>query len=142
MADEWSSHGAGVHMQIHGLDAMVAGFNDAMHMYHYAPLVKEYTVKLAQTTHRLMREQYKGHYEGKKFVKPTGTTIRSTQAHISEDKMTGVVQPGTSYFPYLEFGTRKIKARPTLHPAFEIRSPQFAKALDDRFATWSRHKSF
>lgn len=149
MADKpFSSHGAGVKLQINGLDAMVKGFTDAMSMHHYTPLVKEYTTKLASTTHRLMNQQYKGHYEwskykhGLKFVHPTGTTRRSTQAQFKDDGKTGIVAPQTSYFPYLEYGTRKMKARPTLGPAFEIRSKQFEKALDERFATWARHKHF
>ncbi|WP_438450392.1 hypothetical protein [Lactobacillus kitasatonis] len=196
--DKFSSHGAGVHMHIDGLDAMVKGFTDAMNMKHYTPLVKEYTIKTAQTTHKLMNLQYTGHYEWSKDdhklvkVMPTGTTRRSTLAHMNdpkyptkgwvipqqehyevkedkggmwkgrrkkakyeeklrgryikdasddEKKAAGAV-PGQSYFADLEFGTRKMKARPTLGPAFELRSKQFEKALDERFATWARHKHF
>lgn len=142
MADNWSSHGAGVHLQVNGLEVMVKGFTDAMHMHHYKPLVKRYSTRLAQKTHVMMKDAYTGHYEGKKKVMPTGTTSRSTQAVLKDDGMTGVVAPQTSYFPYLEYGTRKMHARPALGPAFEIIEPQFEKAMDERFATWARHKSF
>lgn len=143
MADEpFSSHGAGVHLEVDGLNAMVKGFTDQMHMKRYKPLVKYYSIRLAQKTHVMMNQAYTGHYEGKKKVMPTGTTRRSTQYVLTDDGKTGIVAPGTSYFPYLEYGTRKMKARPALGPAFEIIAPQFAKAMDERFETWSHHKSF
>lgn len=164
----FNGHGSGVKVEIEGLSAVIKNFDAMANMDHYKPLVKAYTNRTATLTHQLMSQRYTGHWEyskykhGKVWIKPTGTTRRSTLAHITDDGMTGYVQaqeehwqgtdnahgmygktvPGTSYFPYLEYGTRYMKARPTLGPAFELRSKQFAKAVDDRLETWSKHKNF
>lgn len=56
-----------------------------------------------------------------------GTTRRSTTLTISDDGMKATVAPGTSYFPYVEYGTRYMKAEPTLNPAFQKIKQQFYK---------------
>lgn len=88
-------------------------------------VVKKNGADLQQQTQKNMLQEYKGHYEGKKFVKPTGATRRSATVEIKDNGMTAVVAPNTSYFPYLEYGTRFMEARPTLGPAFKRVSPTF-----------------
>lgn len=56
-----------------------------------------------------------------------GTTRRSTTLSISDDGMKATVAPATSYFPYVEYGTRYMEAEPTLNPAFQKIKQQFYK---------------
>lgn len=63
----------------------------------------------------------------------TGKTKRMTTLELSNGGMTATVAPGTDYFPYLEFGTRKMEAMPTLHPAFFEISQIFQKDIEDVF---------
>lgn len=61
----------------------------------------------------------------------TGYTKRSTTLQKSNFK--AVVQPRSSYFPYLEYGTRFMAKRPTLGPAFRKIEPQFRGDLEKLF---------
>lgn len=102
-----------------------------------APRVKHVVMKngadLSNRTQELMNERYKGHWEGtgkkRKWVYPTGTTRRSAVVHIDDDGLTAWVGASTAYFPYLEFGTRYMAARPTLGPAFHEVEPTFKREL-------------
>lgn len=59
----------------------------------------------------------------------TGATRRSLSTTFSNAGMTVSVAPHTEYFPYLEFGSRFMSARPTLKPAFAYQSVQFVNDL-------------
>lgn len=50
------------------------------------------------------------------FVKgyQTGTTKRSIQLSKEDSGFTAIVEPGTEYSPYLEYGTRKWRLSPLL----------------------------
>lgn len=54
-----------------------------------------------------------------------GDTRRNTRPTYTDDNLTVTVAPGTDYFPYVELGTRKMAAEPTLKPAFDSQSEQF-----------------
>lgn len=58
-----------------------------------------------------------------------GATRRSLSTTFSNAGMTVAVAPHTEYFPYLEFGSRFMSARPTLKPAFAYQSVQFVNDL-------------
>lgn len=55
----------------------------------------------------------------------SGDTRRNTRPTYTDDNLTVTVSPGTDYFPYVELGTRKMAAEPTLKPAFDSQSEQF-----------------
>lgn len=74
---------------------------------------------------------FKGHYEGKKFVPPTGTLRRSIGLEIKDSGMIAEVEPTAEYAPYVEFGTRFMNAQPYLKPAFEKQSKQFRKDMNE-----------
>lgn len=93
-------------------------------------VVRKHGAGLSDKTQSNMLKQYTGHYEGKKFVKPTGTTRRSAVVEITDSGHTATVAPNTKYFPYLEYGTRFMKARPTLRPAFMREAPLFKKDIE------------
>lgn len=119
-----------VEAKIEGLSALVQKFNALKYTgSQIRSVVKKNGAELQQQTQKNMLEEYKGHYEGKKFVKPTGATRRSATVEIKDNGMTAVVAPNTSYFPYLEYGTRFMEARPTLGPAFKRISPIFIEDI-------------
>ncbi len=116
--------------KIEGLSALVQKFNALKYTGpQIRDVVKKNGAELQQQTQKNMLEEYKGHYEGKKFVKPTGATRRSAAVEIKDNGMTAVLAPNTSYFPYLEYGTRFMEARPTLGPAFKRVSPIFIEDI-------------
>lgn len=93
-------------------------------------IVRKHGAGLSDKTQSNMLKQYTGHYEGKKFVKPTGATRRSAKVQMSDGGMTATVAPSTKYFPYLEYGTRFMRARPTLGPAFRNEAPLFKADIE------------
>lgn len=117
--------------KIEGLTALVQKLDALKYSgIQVRDVVKKNGADLQQQTQKNMLQEYKGHYEwkkgqGKTFVKPTGATRRSAAVEIQDSGMTAVVAPNTSYFPYLEYGTRFMEARPTLGPAFKRVSPAF-----------------
>lgn len=116
--------------KIEGLSALVHKLNALKYSgTQIRDVVKKNGAELQQQTQKNMLEEYKGHYEGKKFVKSTGATRRSAAVEIKDNGMTAVVAPNTSYFPYLEYGTRFMEARPTLGPAFKRVSPIFTNDI-------------
>lgn len=118
-------------VKIEGLEALIKGLNAKKHnIVKVKDIVKKHGAGLSDKTQTAMLKQYTGHYEGKKFVKPTGATRRSAVVQISDGGMTAVVAPNTKYFPYLEYGTRFMKARPTLKPAFMREAPLFKKDIE------------
>ena len=48
----------------------------------------------------------------------TGATKRSITTEIQDNGFTAVVEPGTEYSPYLEYGTRFMDAQPFVRPAY------------------------
>lgn len=59
----------------------------------------------------------------------TGATARSVTNDIGDGGLSATVAPHTAYFPYLEYGTRFMSARPTLKPAFAYQSIKFVNDL-------------
>lgn len=93
-------------------------------------VVAKHGAGLQQKTKEKMSAAYTGHYEGKKFVKPTGATSRSVTVQIADGGLTAIVAPHTKYFPYLEKGTRFMEARPTLGPALQYQALRFVSDLN------------
>lgn len=119
-------------VKIEGLEALTKGLNTKKtNITKVKDIVKKHGAGLSDKTQNAMLKQYTGHYEGKKFVKPTGTTRRSAVVQINDGGMTATVAPNTKYFPYLEYGTRFMKARPTLGPAFNHEAPLFKKDIEN-----------
>lgn len=61
----------------------------------------------------------------------TGKTMRETTLQLSNGGLTATVEPHSEYFKFLEYGTRKMTAMPTLHPAFQKESMLFIQDIKD-----------
>lgn len=86
------------------------------------PIVKRNAAQLKKKTIQNMNSAYTAGYS-------TGDTARSVTNTLSQAGLTATIAPGTEYFPYLEYGTRFMAARPTLHPAFAYQSVLFINQL-------------
>lgn len=60
----------------------------------------------------------------------TGDTADSVNTVITDNGMTASVGPTTNYSPYVEYGTRFMKAEPAVRPAFEEQVPIFKRDLE------------
>lgn len=58
-----------------------------------------------------------------------GTLKRSITSRIKDKGLTGETTPYTDYDIYVELGTRKMRARPFMRPAFLYASKEFKKRL-------------
>lgn len=76
-----------------------------------------------------LHANFRGHYEGNKFIHPTGNLKRNIKLGFRDGGLTAVVQPQADYSAYVEFGTRFMSAQPYLKPAFNIVKTQFFSDL-------------
>ncbi len=88
------------------------------------PIVKNNAAQLKDKTVANMTAAYTAGYStGEAGIRGTVDTV------FSNAGMTATVAPHKEYFPYLEYGTRFMSARPTLHPAFAYQSVKFINQL-------------
>lgn len=59
----------------------------------------------------------------------TGTLRRSIHSVFSNGGLTALVGPSVLYGKFVEFGTRRMGARPFMRPAAEAVLPKFAQAV-------------
>jgi len=110
-----------------GLDDLLSALNKAATLDD----IKE-TVQLNGTElhRRMMRNaRFKGHFKGKKFIKPTGNLKRSITYSSSFDGLTVTVKPTAHYASYVEYGTRKMAAQPYVRPSFYQQEKKFKNDL-------------
>lgn len=60
----------------------------------------------------------------------TGATRNSIGVDVSDGGMSAAVGPTTSYAPYLENGTRRMRARPYMAPSLDAVAPTFVTAME------------
>ena len=115
-------------MEFRGSKELQAALMKNAKMETVRRVVRQNGAELQQKAQR--EASFKGHYEGTRFVSPTGTTKRSIRLEMSDLGMTATVEPETEYSPYLEHGTRFMEAQPFVGPAFNQQKEQFKKDLD------------
>lgn len=116
-----------VRVQIEGLEALAKFINlTEQKKTKVNGLVRKHGTSLANKTRDNMRDSYIHGYS-------TGRTSNSTQVTFTNGGLTAIVEPHTDYFDYLELGTRKMEAMPTLHPAFFDESELFKQDIIDLF---------
>lgn len=59
----------------------------------------------------------------------TGELRRSISYKLVDDGLTGIVGATKEYAPYVEFGTRKMRAQPFLKPALDKVEPKFKERV-------------
>ena len=114
-------------LKVKGLDKLEKALKDNVSLNDVKRVVKHYGGEL----HDQMIENadFRGHYEGKKFVPPTGATKDIPAPDLKDGGFTVVVEPSTEYSPYLEYGTRFMDAQPFVKPANEVVSRKFKTAM-------------
>lgn len=113
---------------INGLEQLKSGLRKRANKTALRQIMKLNASEMQKKTSDLATQKFTGHYEGKKFVRPTGRTRGSLKiTAISPDSLQ--LSYGTEYAYYLEYGTRYMSARPTMGPAFAIQKVQFVKDL-------------
>lgn len=114
-------------LRINGDAPLKKALQTAANMEAHKAIVKKYGGELQSAAKD--KAVFAGHYEGKKFVKPTGATKRKIKLEIKDGGFAARVEAGTDYAAYLEVGTRYMDAQPFMKPAFEAIQPKFIADL-------------
>ena len=116
-------------MKITGIDALQKKLRKNATLDDVKHVVKS---NGAQLTTRIQKHAvFRGHYEGKKFVKPTGFTKRSVILSLSRNNLEATTGPTSDYAGYVEYGTRFQAAQPFVNPAFDIQKKIFLNDLKE-----------
>lgn len=94
--------------------------------------VKKVVKNNGQALHKKAKKyaNFRGHYEGKKFVEPTGNLKKSIEFEMKSNGLTAEVEAGAEYAPYVEFGTRFMDAQPFIRPAYNEQKQKFKSDMD------------
>lgn len=115
--------------QLRGLDKLQAKLQRVAKLEEVEKIIEEHGSNLQKKA--IDNAQFKGHYRGKKFIKPTGATRKSISVNSSKiDRFKYRVAPGTEYAAYVELGTRKMSAQPFIKPAFDDQKALFKRDLE------------
>ncbi len=114
-------------LEIKGDEPLLKYLQTAASLKAHKEIVRKHGSNLQKGAQR--RANFKGHFRGKKFIKPTGATKRSIKLQITDGGFAAKVAAGTSYSGYLEKGTRKMSAQPFMRPAFDEVHPKFVDDL-------------
>jgi len=120
-----------VSIKINGIDALQKKLKQNATMSDVKKIVQTNTAELTQKMQRDSQRVLTGHFEGKKFVKPTGATKRSIVATFTRDGLSGHTGPQTEYAPYLIHGTRYMVKRDFFTPAYNEQKEIFKRDLKE-----------
>lgn len=121
-----------VTIEVRGADSVVEKLRKIGDINGVKKIVQMNGAELQQKAQR--KAQFKGHWEGNKFVPPTGTLRRSIRLDIEDQGLTAAVSANTDYAAYVEYGTRFMAAQPYLRPALHEQADTFINDLE-RFAS-------
>lgn len=118
-----------IRFELKGLDKLQAKLQRVAKMEEVERIVEKNGEAMQKKA--VKNAQFKGHYRGKKFIKPTGTTRKSISLNSSKiGRFKYRVAPGTDYAAYVELGTRKMSAQPFIKPAFDDQKKLFKNDLE------------
>lgn len=118
-----------IRFELKGLDKLQAKLQRVAKMEEVERIVEKNGEAMQKKA--VKNAQFKGHYRGKKFIKPTGATKKSISVNSSKiDRFKYRVAPGTDYAAYVELGTRKMSAQPFIKPAFDDQKKLFKRDLE------------
>lgn len=119
-----------IRFELKGLDKLQAKLQRVAKMEEVEHIVEENGKAMLEKAIK-NTEKFRGHYRGKKLIKPTGATKRSLSENSSKlEKFKYRVAPGTDYAAYVELGTRKMSAQPFIKPAFDDQKKLFKNDLE------------
>ena len=119
-----------IRFELKGLDRLQAKLQRVAKMEEVEHIVEENGKAMLEKAIK-NTEKFRGHYRGKKLIKPTGATKRSLSENSSKlEKFKYRVAPGTDYAAYVELGTRKMDAQPFIKPAFDDQKKLFKRDLE------------
>lgn len=116
-----------ISVKIKGLDKLEKRLKKNASLNDVKTVVSKHGTQMQQKM--VQKADFHGHYEGKKFVKPTGATRRSIHGEKIQGGFGYEAGPTTHYSPYLEFGTRFMEAQPFVKPSFDEQKGKFKKDL-------------
>lgn len=116
-----------ISVKIKGLDKLEKRLKKNVSLNDVKTVVSKNGTQMQQKM--VQNADFHGHYEGKKFVKPTGATRRSIHGEKIQGGFGYEAGPTTRYSPYLEFGTRFMEAQPFVKPSFDEQKGKFKKNL-------------
>lgn len=116
-----------ISVKIKGLDKLEKRLKKNASLNDVKTVVSKHGSQMQQKM--VQNADFHGHYEGKKFVKPTGATRRSIHGEKIQGGFGYEAGPTTHYSPYLEFGTRFMESQPFVKPAFDEQKGKFKKEL-------------
>ena len=121
---------ADIRFELKGLDKLQAKLQRVAKMEEVEHIVEENGKAMLEKAIK-NTEKFRGHYRGKKLIKPTGATKRSLSENSSKlERFKYRVVPGTDYAAYVELGTRKMDAQPFIKPAFDDQKKLFKRDLE------------
>ena len=119
-----------IRFELKGLDKLQAKLQRVAKMEEVERIVEENGKAMLEKAIK-NTEKFRGHYRGKKLIKPTGATKRSLSENSSKlERFKYRVAPGTDYAAYVELGTRKMDAQPFIKPAFDGQKKLFKRDLE------------
>lgn len=109
-------------LKVEGLEPLIGTLKDNVTLND----VKRIVAKNGADLTRQMKAQ-----TTKSYVKgySTGDTAGSINLKITNGGMTAEVATGTSYSPYVEYGTRYMSAEPIVQPSLDVIAPKFYSDL-------------
>ncbi|MBO0456287.1 hypothetical protein JZO77_05985 [Enterococcus hulanensis] len=115
---------------INGLNGLSKKLKDNASMTDVKQVVRVNTTELNSSMQRESQAVLTGHWEGGKFVKPTGATKRSIVVRFTNGGLSGHTGPGTEYSPYLIRGTRFMAKRDFFLPPLRKQKAKFKSDLE------------
>ena len=109
-------------LKVEGLEPLIGTLKDNVTLND----VKRIVAKNGADLTRQMKAQ-----TTKSYVKgySTGDTAGSINLKITNGGMTAEVATGTSYSPYVEYGTRYMSPEPIVQPSLDVIAPKFYSDL-------------
>lgn len=114
-------------IEIDGLEELQKKLKDNVQMDDVKRVVRHHGSELQKGMQE--KADFRGHYEGSRFVPATGETKRSISLEMKDSGLTAEVGPETEYSPYVEYGTRFMSAQPFVRPAFNQQKDKFKRDI-------------
>lgn len=112
----------GVEIRVEGLETLQKRLKGKANLNDVKRVVKANGTRLTREMKAQTKQAYVKGYS-------TGDTAGSINLEITDAGMTAKVGPTMSYDPYVEYGTRYMKAEPIVQPSLQKIGPQFIKDL-------------